>query len=102
MDKYYTELAEYVRAKYLTSSGLVAGIGCGDGTFLRRICAASPHVHGLGVDPALKRTEADADGRIVLRKDVFRREQIDEQPALVLSRHVLEHIPEPVKFLAEI
>jgi hypothetical protein len=102
MAQYYAELAGYLTRKYLADGGLIVEIGCGDGAFLRTICAASPYVHGLGVDPALKQTQSDTEARIVLRKGVFRPEQIVEQPALVLSRHVLEHIPQPVEFLSAV
>lgn len=100
MRLYYEELVSYLGAKYLDRGGLVVDVGCGDGAFLRLLCETFPAAHGLGIDPALPRSENS--GTIVLLKDVFRSEQIDGLPALILSRHVLEHMPRPVDFLAEI
>ena len=100
MRAYYAELAVYLGTRYLQQGGLVVDVGCGNGAFLRLLCATLSNARGFGVDPALERDQHD--GTVDLRKDVFRPSQIAQQPALVLSRHVLEHMPRPVEFLAEI
>lgn len=102
MGAYYQKIVAYLRERYDLEGGLIVDVGCGDGAFLRTICAAIPGSRGLGVDPALDEEGTEADGRIVLVKDVFTSALISEQPSLILSRHVLEHIPDPVSFLREI
>jgi hypothetical protein len=102
MDAYYEEIAGYLHERYDLTGGLVVDVGCGDGGFLRVLCAAVPGLRGLGVDPALESDRSEADGRIVLIKDAFASEVVREQPSLVVSRHVLEHIPQPVAFLRTI
>jgi len=98
MRAYYEEIAAYLRDRYALDGGLIVDVGCGDGGFLRAICNAVPGLRGIGVDPALQASSSEQDGRIVLIKDVFGSEVIREHPSLVVSRHVLEHIPQPVEF----
>jgi SAM-dependent methyltransferase len=98
MHAYYAEIVAYLRNRYPLDGGLVVDVGCGDGGFLTAICDAVPGLRGIGVDPALAAGRSDEDGRIVLIKDVFTADVIRQQPSLVVSRHVLEHIPQPVEF----
>jgi hypothetical protein len=102
MDAYYEEIAAYLHERYdlagaSSSTWVVVTAGSS------RSCALPfPGLRGLGVDPALDRDRTEADGRMVLVKDVFTSEVVREQPSLVVSRHVLEHIPQPVTFLRTI
>ena len=102
MRAYYEEIVAYLRARYPLDGGLVVDVGCGDGGFLRALCDAVPGLRGLGVDPALEADRIEEDGRVVLIKDVFTSNVIRERPALIVSRHVLEHIPRPVEFFRAI
>jgi SAM-dependent methyltransferase len=100
MSDYYGEIASYLVERYEPGDGLVVDIGCGDGTFLRTLLELAPAARGLGIDPAL---DASArEDRLELVKDLFSPELIEETPALVVTRHVLEHIPQPVEFLRRI
>lgn len=97
MAEYYREIAAYLVDRHDPGNGLVVDVGCGNGAFLRTILELAPDARGLGVDPAL---DADrAEGRLSLVKDAFSPSLVDEGPALVVSRHVLEHIPQPAEFL---
>lgn len=98
MSAYYAELVESLSGRYPLDDGLVVDVGCGDGAFLRQLCAAVPGSRGLGIDPALDRDRVGEGGRIRLLKAPFTADSLDEAPALVVSRHVLEHMPEPVAF----
>lgn len=102
MEAYYAEIVEYLAAKYALDDGLVVDVGCGDGKFLRLLCAALPATRGLGIDPALEQDCCEQDGRVRLVKGVFGADAVPEPPALVVSRHVLEHVPQPVEFLETI
>jgi len=102
MERYYREIVSHLRETYDLENGLVVDVGCGDGAFLRLLCEAVPSLRGLGVDPALDQVGHELDGRVTLVRDVFTESTITEQPALVVSRHVLEHMAEPVEFLRSI
>jgi hypothetical protein len=99
MRDYYAEIASYLVERHDPGDGLVVDVGSGDGTFLRTLLDLAPAARGLGIDPALDASHSDGDGRLALVKDVFSPGLLDEVPALVVSRHVLEHIPQPVSFL---
>lgn len=102
MRAYYTEIVEFLSERYTLEDGLVVDVGCGDGGFLRSICAAVRGCRGLGIDPALEQDRIEDEGRVRLIKAVFSGDAVDELPALVVCRHVLEHIPQPVAFLQAI
>jgi SAM-dependent methyltransferase len=99
MARYYDEIADYLGRKYELAQGYVVDIGCGDGTFLKALARVWPQCRGLGVDPALPGDSRVADGRVRLVKGVFAASQLEAAPSLFLSRHVLEHMPEPVAFV---
>jgi methyltransferase family protein/C-methyltransferase-like protein len=99
MREYYATIASYLAERYVRDGGLVLDVGCGNGAFLRTLCELAPAARGLGVDPALETSSVSEDGRLTLVRDVFSPDALDESPALVVSRHVLEHIPQPVEFL---
>jgi SAM-dependent methyltransferase len=96
--RYYREIAQYLYETYPLSGGLVVDIGCGKGEFLAGLCDAFPDLRGLGVDPSC-RAGVSHDGRMRLVNDIFRPGLIAERPALVVCRHVVEHIADPVGFL---
>ena len=102
MQSYYAEIVNFLAARYPLLDGLVVDVGCGDGRFLRALCGAVAGCRGLGLDPALQRDRLECDGRVTLLKAAFSADAIVERPTLVVSRHVLEHIPQPVAFLQEI
>ena len=103
MDGYLREISEYICAKYELKDQLVLDIGCGKGELLREILTARPGVSGIGIDPSLRQTTTDpAMPRLRLIADRFKPEYLDIRPSLLICRHVLEHIPEPPRFLREI
>ncbi len=102
MDRYYEEIARTLGERYGLEQGYVVDIGCGNGKFLSVLARIWPGVRGLGVDPALPADSTLADGRIRLVKGVFSDELLTAEPSLFVSRHVLEHIPSPVPFVAEL
>jgi SAM-dependent methyltransferase len=97
--RYYEELAEKLIARFELSEGTVYEVGCGKGTFLEVLCRLAPGIRGIGVDPSCVPTRAR---NFTLIKDVFTPEIVRPDARLVLLRHVLEHIEEPVPFLAQI
>lgn len=99
--RYYREIADHLYAHHSLSGGLVVDVGCGKGEFLAGLCEAYPDVRGLGVDPSCQ-PKVTLDGRMRLISDIFRPGLIEERPALVVCRHVVEHIGDPVAFLTSV
>jgi len=97
--QYYDDIIHYLDAKYdFKSGGLVYDIGCGKGTFIKRLCELYPNVEGIGIDPSYEGA-LDFAGNLTFIREFFSEEHVTAKPKLVLSRHVLEHIEYPVAFL---
>lgn len=94
---YYRALAARLIQRFDLSSGVVYDVGCGSGGFLRELCALAPGIVGIGIDPACEPVE---EGNFRLIRGVFTPELFEGGARLVLLRHVLEHIAQPVAFAA--
>ena len=83
---------------HISPKAHVVEIGCGKATFLRKLGELGYTVHGY--DPAYEGT----DTRIV--KEYYSRETVSQhsfgEADLIILRHVLEHIPDPLQFLQSI
>jgi SAM-dependent methyltransferase len=102
MGAHYRDTATFLGERYDLEGGLVLDVGCGNGEFLQTLSRVIPGARGLGIDPALDSDRSLADGRVRLVKQVFSSDLVQEWPSLVVCRHVLEHIPDPLEFLASI
>ena len=102
MDEHYQRTARQLGDRHSLASGYVVDVGCGNGAFLKALCAVWPGCRALGVDPALSRNDVLADGRLTLIKGVFAPHLLERPPSLIVSRHVLEHMPHPLAFVGEL
>ena len=77
----------------------VVEIGCGDGDFLKSLALARPEGRFVGFDPAA--SAELSDGQIDVRRSLFQPGRHLEEllPDLVISRHVLEHLMNPLAFV---
>jgi SAM-dependent methyltransferase len=79
----------------------VLEVGSGQGQFLRRLCANGGN-RGVGFDPAYTgKDSVDGDG-VTFVRELYSGQRTHESPDLVLCRHVLEHVPDPMRFLKDI
>lgn len=76
----------------------VVEIGCGDGSFLRLLAEARPQGNYVGFDPHGSVIE---EGTVQTRRELFDPAAGLEQyrPDMVISRHVLEHLVNPLGFV---
>jgi SAM-dependent methyltransferase len=100
---YARALARSLVEQYDLCGQDIVEIGCGRGEFLRLLCENGGN-RGVGFDPSYCGLEEVTVGGA---KIVIRREKYDGQakaaPAdFVCSRHTLEHIADPRRFLADI
>jgi SAM-dependent methyltransferase len=79
----------------------VLEIGCGQGTFLRRLCAEGAN-RGVGFDPAYRGAESVVAGGVSFKREFFCGQRTDESPYLVLCRHVIDHVSDPTRLLKDV
>jgi hypothetical protein len=82
----------------LSASPVVVEIGYGDGSFLAALAAERPAGRYVGFDP---NGAASGQGNIDYRSELFdpARHLAELRPELIISRHVLEHLVNPVGFI---
>ena len=93
--EYADDLAHYLADRYELNGGLVLEIGCGKGEFLEHLCEVAGS-RGLGFDPSFSGEVTHPDVEIVADELP---ERLDSSPDLVIFRHVLEHLSQPLEFL---
>lgn len=91
-------LADRLNRSYELSGKTVVEIGCGKGDFLNRLCTVA-NAQGFGFDTSVADRQAPSNSKVRFIQDYFDESYIDVRPDLLIGRHVLEHIGEPVAFL---
>ena len=83
---------------HLVDGSVVVEIGHGDGTFLRALADAHPSGRYVGFDP---NGAARGGASVEFRAELFdaTRHLAELRPDVVVSRHVLEHLVNPLGFL---
>lgn len=97
---YVEGLARRLDADHGLRGGTVVDIGCGKGEFLA-VLARAADAHGVGFDPTFD-GEVDDDRIEVVRRYYDRDTAADVDAALVMARHVVEHLADPVGFLDDV
>ncbi len=94
-EDYYRDIARALVARHHLTSGVVVDIGAGKGRFLDLFVAQFPAFSGLGIDPST----APRAGQVTMVADILRPEHVARDAALVVCRHTLEHVADPLGFL---
>jgi SAM-dependent methyltransferase len=101
-NEYALDLARGLGERFQLRDRLAVDLGCGKGEFLRLLCDETG-ARGLGIDASYDPSLWPAvDDRVSFVRTPFSTLPADVRPALICSRHVLEHIPEPRSFVREI
>jgi SAM-dependent methyltransferase len=102
IEDYYEQLAVFLHDRFELQNGLVVEVGCGKGAFLNIICNMYPDIEAVGIDPSYLPSEKAAAPNVRFIADIFNESHIPRKPSLIVCRHVLEHIADPVGFLESI
>ena len=79
----------------------VVEVGCGQGVFLRRLVEEGDN-RGIGFDPSYTGPEQVADGRMRFESRYYDESCADVPADVVVCRHVIEHVPDPVALLKSV
>lgn len=99
--KYALGLARRLIDTYEISNKQVVELGCGKGHFLSLLCEQGNN-KGVGFDPSYEgeRMDSPVSNQIEYIQDFYGEKYTDRPGDLICCRHVLEHIKDPVGFLA--
>lgn len=79
----------------------IVEVGCGKGTFLKRLVSAS-NSRGYGFDPSYVGKKVELDGKAIFEKNFYDESCTDLPTDFVICRHVIEHVPDPILLLKNI
>ncbi len=80
----------------------IVEVGCGKGYFLKRLVEEDPGNTGYGFDPAYTGPEVELGGRLKFERRFYGPDCVGIPADVVICRHVIEHVPEPVALLRSI
>lgn len=96
-------MAERILEALPARAATIVEIGCGKGDFLRLLVAdAAPGHQGIGYDTTHDGPAVEAGGRLRFERRLFDRSCVEDRPDVVVCRHVIEHIPDPLVVLREL
>jgi len=98
--KYLNNLAQTLIYDENIRNCKIVEVGCGKGTFLKKLVENKKWGNiGYGFDPSYVGPEKSLNDRLIFRKSFYDHAATDIEADVVLSRHVIEHVPNPIKLL---
>jgi 2-polyprenyl-3-methyl-5-hydroxy-6-metoxy-1,4-benzoquinol methylase len=102
-DSYLDGLVKDMVERQGVRNSTIIEVGCGKGRFLRKLVSFPEACNkGLGFDPSYVGADTDLDGRIVFRRCNYDDTCNDVAADVVVCRHVIEHVPQPMALLRSI
>lgn len=81
----------------------IVEVGCGDGYFLRKLVEDPARGNrGVGFDPSYRGSERDDAGNLRFERRFYDADCAAVPADLVVCRHVIEHVPDPVALLRSV
>lgn len=100
---YMRTLIESLVEKHGVPGSRVVEVGSGNGAFLRALVEAGGETTtGFGFDPAYEGPSTAVDGRVRFMPRFYGPDCANVPADIVVSRHVIEHVPDPVDMLQTI
>ncbi len=98
--RHITQLSQYLIEEKGVKNCCIVEVGCGKGGFLKLLTKDIQFQNlGIGFDPTYVGEESMHDGRLQFKKCFYDERTKDLEVDVVICRHVIEHIPNPVEFL---
>ena len=81
-------------------NAVVVEVGCGKGTFLRRLVEAGKgKITGHGFDPSYEGPLEDLEGRLRFSRGFLAEDSLNAPADMIVCRHVIEHVDRPASLL---
>lgn len=96
--KFIKTLASRLIERYDLREKVVLEVGCGNGFFLRTICAEGKN-KGIGFDPSYAGDDGLSGQEILFIKDYYSERHAQHRGDLVCCRQVIDHLGSPKAFL---
>jgi SAM-dependent methyltransferase len=104
-DKHIENLVDYLVVERNVINCSIVDVGCGSGNFLRELINKNKegcNNIGHGFDTSYGGPIIELDGKLKFYNCYYGLNFTDIPVDVVISRHVIEHIPKPIDFLREI
>ncbi|XZN90151.1 MAG: methyltransferase domain-containing protein [Microcoleus sp.] len=99
-ESYISELARSLIYDKNVQNCSIVEVGCGKGSFLRKLVESEEWGNqGYGFDPSYVGEETILDGRLKFEKRYYDSECANIHADVVVCRHAIEHIPDPLSLL---
>jgi SAM-dependent methyltransferase len=99
--EYRDVLADELVRRYGLAGGKVVEIGCGQGAFLASLCRDG-RATGVGYDPSHRPGDETLPETVRVVAEYFDPASDHAGGDLLCARHVLEHVPDPLRFLRDL
>ena len=99
---YLDELSKNLLIQKKIKKNIIVEIGCGKGAFLKKLVDNKYENIGIGFDPSYVGDLELLDGRLKFYKTFYDKNSSKINADVIICRHVIEHISEPVKLLKQI
>ena len=102
-DDYLDQLVEDLVVRQGLNNCTIVEVGCGKGQFLHKLVSfPDANNKGFGFDPSYVGLDTDLDGQLVFRRCYYDDSCTDVVADVVICRHVIEHVPEPMALLRSV
>lgn len=102
-DTYLDGLVKDLVERQGVRNSTIVEVGCGKGQFLRKLVSyPGANNQGFGFDPSYVGPDTDLDRRLAFRRCYYDDTCTDVAADVVVCRHVIEHVPEPMALLRSV